>query len=128
MYDSVVERKEIVFLLLFMEENVHICMFMIMCGRYLAKQSMVLELCLEWVESVVLSSPAPGRFLEQFQQVSFFYLYTCVHSICNIFILPHPFLTSSLSCWYPTPGRTCAALLFSSFVKENKNDIFVCLR
>jgi hypothetical protein len=29
-------------------------------------------------------------FLEQFQQVSFFHLHTCVHSICTIFTLPRP--------------------------------------
>jgi hypothetical protein len=37
----------------------------------------------------------PPSFLDQFQQVSIFHLYTCVHSICTIFTLPHPFSTSS---------------------------------
>jgi hypothetical protein len=34
-------------------------------------------------------------FLEEFQQVSFFHLHTCMHSICTIFTLLHPFPTSS---------------------------------
>jgi hypothetical protein len=36
-----------------------------------------------------------SQFLERFQQVSFFHLQTCVHSICTICTLPHPLSTSS---------------------------------
>jgi hypothetical protein len=69
--------------------------------------------------SFILSSP----FVEQFQQISFFHLYACVHSIFIIFTFPYPFLTSSLLPLIPhppTPGRTCSALLFSDFVKGKK--------
>jgi hypothetical protein len=49
------------------------------------------------------------------------HLHTCVHSICTIFTLLHPFLFSSPLLVAPTsPGRTCFALLFSGFVKEKK--------
>jgi hypothetical protein len=35
--------------------------------------------------TILLYHPIPP-FLEQFQQVSFFHLYTCIHSICIIFM------------------------------------------
>jgi hypothetical protein len=50
-----------------------------------------------------LNSPLPTDllyplpFLEQFQQVSFLHLHTCVYNFCTTFILLHPFLTSSPS-------------------------------
>jgi hypothetical protein len=40
-----------------------------------------------------LLSPPP--FLEQFQQVSFLHLHTCVYIVCTIFILPPPFPSTS---------------------------------
>jgi hypothetical protein len=76
-----------------------------------------------------LNSPPPPfsfypllpPFLEYFQQVSLFHLPICVHSICTIFTLPHPFpISSSLQLVPTTPGRTCSALLFFNFVKEKK--------
>jgi hypothetical protein len=45
---------------------------------------------------------SPPLFLNG-HQVSFFHLHTCVHSICTIFTLLHPFPTSSLLPLVPTP-------------------------
>jgi hypothetical protein len=42
-------------------------------------------------------------FLEEFQQVSFFHLHTCVHSICTIFTILHPFPHPPLLLLVPTP-------------------------
>jgi hypothetical protein len=47
----------------------------------------------------------PPPFLEQLQQVSFFHLHTCVHSICIIFTLLHPFPTFPPSHWYQPPRQ-----------------------
>jgi hypothetical protein len=67
-----------------------------------------------------LSSPLP-QFLEQFQQVSFVHLLTCMHSICA-----SPPQCHSLP---PPLGRTYSALLFSNFVegktKYKKNMAFL---
>jgi hypothetical protein len=53
--------------------------------------------------------------------VSFFHLHACVHSICTIFILLHPFSTSSCHPEIPpSQDRTCSTLLFSDSVKEKK--------
>jgi hypothetical protein len=63
------------------------------------------------------------RFLEQFQQVSFLHLHTCVHIFWIIFtLLPHFHATSDTHWWQPSPipstlGRTCSTLLFSDFVE-----------
>jgi hypothetical protein len=67
-------------------------------------------------------------FLELFQQVSFFNLYTCVHSNWTRFTQLHPFLTSSSSNRSQTPSSTYSAHLFSHFVKKEKNAILVCHR
>jgi hypothetical protein len=58
--------------------------------------------------------------LEYFQQVSFFHLHTCIHSICTIFTLPHPFPTSSSSHCYQPPrqDRFCPPVL--GFCKREK--------
>jgi hypothetical protein len=64
----------------------------------------------------------PPLFLQQFHQVSFFHLYTCVHSICTMFILPHLVLP------FPPPTGTNLPLrqalfcpLVLSFCKWKKN-------
>jgi hypothetical protein len=62
-----------------------------------------------------LNSPPPPfltffpSFEKQFQQVFFFCLFSCVHSICTIFT-PHPIGTN--------PPRLDLFFLFSHFVKE----------
>jgi hypothetical protein len=54
---------------------------------------------------------APHWFLEQFEQVSFLHLHTCVHSVCIIFTL----LLLSRSAPH---HRSCSVLLFCDFVEE----------
>jgi hypothetical protein len=49
---------------------------------------------IEFTSSTFLLYP-PSLLLEQFQQVSFFHLHTCVHSVCTLFTLLYPFSTSS---------------------------------
>jgi hypothetical protein len=39
--------------------------------------------------------PCHHPFMEQFQQVSFLHLHTCVHSICKVFTLLYPLPTMS---------------------------------
>jgi hypothetical protein len=74
--------------------------------------------------TILLRLPPSPPFLEYFQQVSFFHLHTCVHSICTIFTFLYPFPTSSPLPMGtdPTsaPDRTCSTLLFSNFVKKKK--------
>jgi hypothetical protein len=60
-------------------------------------------------------------------------LHACVYMFCTVFtLLPH-FPTTYLLPLVPAlpPERTCSALLLSDFAeekKEEKHDIFVCLR
>jgi hypothetical protein len=58
--------------------------------------------------SPLLSFIPPLLLFEQFQQVSFLHLCTCVHIFCTIFTLLHLFPITSL----------CSVLLFSNFVEE----------
>jgi hypothetical protein len=73
-------------------------------------------------------------FLKWLQQVSFFHLQTCVHSICTIFTFLHPLSTSSRLPVVPTlpSPHTRVQKLFCppvlQFCKRKKNDISVCLR
>jgi hypothetical protein len=72
---------------------------------------------LEFTLSIILLYPPSHHSWN----ISFFHLHTCVHSICTIWNPPCPFLTSSYLSQEPIfPGRTYSALLFSSFVHENK--------
>jgi hypothetical protein len=50
---------------------------------------------LEFIPFTVLLYPLFPPFLEWFQRVSFFHLHICIHSICTIFTLLHPFPTTS---------------------------------
>jgi hypothetical protein len=57
----------------------------------------IYQICCTWIHPLnysPLSSLPP--FLEEFQQVSFFHLHTCVHSICTIFIFLLPWNYDSL--------------------------------
>jgi hypothetical protein len=60
------------------------------CDIYKSSYNILKYIILEFTPYIVLPSP----ILEQFQQVSFFHLYTCVHSICTVFTPPWPFPTS----------------------------------
>jgi hypothetical protein len=48
----------------------------------------------EFNPSIILLYPFLHPFLELFQQVSFFHLYTCVPGICPIFTILYPFPTT----------------------------------
>jgi hypothetical protein len=53
-----------------------------------------------------------------------------VYTVFAIFILLHPFPTTSPSQWYQTPhprGRTCTTLLFSDFIKEKNFKWHFCM-
>jgi hypothetical protein len=96
------------------------------CDIYKSSYNILKYIILEFTPYIVLPSP----ILEQFQQVSFFHLYTCVHSICTVFT-PHdlsPPLSPSTNTNNSPPGGTCSTLLLSDFAKEEKNDIFASLR
>jgi hypothetical protein len=56
----------------------------------------------------------------------FSFIYMCVqylHYIHPLMPVPHLLLSPTTN----TPSRTCYTLLFSDFVNEKKDDIFVCL-
>jgi hypothetical protein len=57
----------------------------------------------------------------------FFCLHSCIHNICIIFILLHPFPAFSPLPLVSTcpPGRTCSAPLFFNFAKEIKEMKFL---
>jgi hypothetical protein len=64
-------------------------------------------------------SPSP-RFMEEFQQVSFFHLHACVHSFAP-YSLSYPLSpppSPSHWCQPSSLGRTCSALLVSDFAEE----------
>jgi hypothetical protein len=64
-------------------------------------------------------SPSP-RFMEEFQQVSFFHLHACVH-IFAPYSLSYPLSpppSPSHWCQPSSLGRTCSALLVSDFAEE----------
>jgi hypothetical protein len=70
----------------------------------------VLKIYLAWIHpSTILLYFLFPPFL---QQVIIFYLHTCIHSICAIFILLHNFLTTSSLSFLPILlSRTCFALI-----------------
>jgi hypothetical protein len=70
------------------------------------------------------SSPLSFSFLHphlrnSFNRYLFFHLHSYAHSVCTIFTLSHPFLTSSplTHCYQLSPGTgsTCSSQLFSDF-------------
>jgi hypothetical protein len=74
-------------------------------------------------------SPLPP-FLEQFQQVSFFHLHTCVHNISIIFTLLYLFLISyPLQTGTNPPDRTYFAFLFCFWKKKKQTFLFkICVQ
>jgi hypothetical protein len=91
------------FLLLFWVE--------IHCSIYKGSYNVSNILYLNSPSTTLLYLPSPD-FLQQFQQVSFLHLHTCVYIICNIFTLlplfpstsPFPLVQNA-----PPQGRTCSA-------------------
>jgi hypothetical protein len=69
---------------------------------------------LEFTPSIILLYFPHPEFLEQFQQVSFFHLHTCVHSICTMFTLQHLSLHIPPCHWYQPPrqDKFCPVLCF----------------
>jgi hypothetical protein len=89
---------------------------------YIVAFTKVLTICQinhTWIHpfTILLHSLSPPPLLTQFQQISFFYLHACVHSICTIFTLLRNFPTFSILPQVPiSPGKTCSTLLLSDFV------------
>jgi hypothetical protein len=74
----------------------------------------------------------PFHLRNSFNRYIFFHLYSCVQSICTIFTLLHPFLTSSPVPLVSTPLQARPVLLpFCSPILQKKgkrNYILACLR
>jgi hypothetical protein len=77
---------------------------------------------LEFTPSTILLYPLLLLFLEQFPEVSFFHLHTCVHSICTIFTLLHPIPTSSP---FPLVDPSPQAGSSSTLLVKNMTFLFV---
>jgi hypothetical protein len=83
----------------------------------------------------ILLHSSLSHFLKEFQQMSFFHLHICVHSICSLFTLFHHFPTFSTLPpipTYPSPPAgsvlpSCSLILYKKKIWR-KNDIFACLR
>jgi hypothetical protein len=71
---------------------------------------------------------SPTPFLEWFQQISLFHLHTCIHNICTIFTLLHPFFISSPFPLVPNPQTEPVYILVLHFWKKENKGIFICLR
>jgi hypothetical protein len=70
--------------------------FLLLFWEYIVTFIKVVTIHHSWIHTLNHCPLFPlTPFLEQFQQVSFFHLHTCVHNICIIFTLLHPFPTSS---------------------------------
>jgi hypothetical protein len=78
----------------------------------------IYQICHTWIHTLH-HSPTSPPFLEWFQQVSFFHLQTCAHSIFTIFNLLHhfptffhlPLLPTPLSQAGPVPA-SCSLILY----------------
>jgi hypothetical protein len=84
-----------------------------------------------WIHTLHHSPLFPYPLISRMVSTSIIFPLT---SICTSYLhyihppMPFPHLLLALTGTNPpTPVRTCSTLLFSDFVKENKNDIFVWL-
>jgi hypothetical protein len=106
-----------IFFYILREKDLFIYFLLVLCWGYIVTFTKVLTIYNSCIHSVHLSplfpSPIP-RIVLTVLIFPFIYMYTQYwHHI-------HPFLISSPSHWYQSPGRTCSTLLFSIFVKKKK--------
>jgi hypothetical protein len=84
-----------------LNSNIYLCLIGVHCGIYKCSYNIS--------NMSYLNSPCPPFFislpplLEKFQQISFFCLHTCIHTVCAIFTLPCPFPAFSPFPLLPTP-------------------------
>jgi hypothetical protein len=79
---------------------------------------------IEFTPSTALFHP-PSPFLEQFQQVSFFHLHTCIYTVSTIFILLLP--PTSHQCQFaPQQNQVCTLVLWfctRKNIKDSKRNV-----
>jgi hypothetical protein len=127
----VIRKTEIIFIYGFALFCFFIGMWGVHCGIY--SYNMLLQYSYKYFfnisyfnspSSPILLYPLPP-LLEQFQQVSLLHLHTCVHRICTIFTLLHPFSSTYLLSPVTTTCRTCSAIMFSNFVHKKMHFFLV---